>query len=564
VQILALLLFLYLFAAATFMNPMPGLADLFYRLDPLVALTAMLAGRAFISGLGLAAVTLLLTVVFGRVWCGWLCPMGTTLDLVAPGRRARRALPRPPGERWRAIKYVLLIFLLAAAVFGSQSFLFLDPITLMTRTLANAVWPALRSAIYAVEAFLYQFEFLWGGLDAVHQAMVYPLFRDEGGVYILAVPVLLFFAGILSLNWIAERFWCRYLCPLGGLLGLFSRVALFRRVVGEQCTGCAACSRRCPTGTINPGQGFASAPAECTVCYDCIEACPRDGVAFHWHLPFAKIHPAGSPGASPRAAIPGRLASTGEEGGDARPITEPDPSPRQAIHGNFLPWKPAPSQPYDPGRREALGAIGAAMLWSALSGVEPIQKRQPADLIRPPGASQTAFEELCIRCNECVKICATQGLQPSFLEAGWQNALTPRLVPRLGYCSYNCNACGQVCPSGAIPNLTLEAKRLVPIGLARVDRNRCLPWAYGIDCIVCEEACPLGKKAIELEVAEIVNGSGETVTVQRPYVIKERCIGCGVCEYQCPMGGEAAIRVFAYTEVGGFLGDDPNFGKQEN
>jgi len=168
-----------------------------------------------------------------------------------------------------------------------------------------------------------------------------------------------------------------------------------------------------------------------------------------------------------------------------------------------------------------------------------------------------------VRCNECVKVCETQGLQASFLEGGWQNLLTPRLVPRLGYCSYSCNACGQVCPTGAIPNLALEAKRHTLIGLARVDRSRCLPWVYGIDCIVCEEACPLGDKAIKLEVTQMANGAGEQVTVQRPYVIKELCIGCGVCEYQCPMGGEAAIRVFAYTEVGGYYGDDPNFGKKE-
>ncbi len=478
---------------------------------------------------------------------------------------------KPPGERWRTVKYVLLFVLLAAAVFGNQSLLFLDPITLLTRTLVNSIWPALRSAVYALEAFLYQFNFLWPGLDGVHQAVVYPLFKDEQSVYALAVPIFLFFAGIVALNWVAERFWCRYLCPLGGLLGLLSRVALFRREVDPQCTSCAACSRRCPTGTIDPEQNYASDPAECTVCYDCVEACPRDGNAFRWHLPFVKNSPIDPSDLSRRGelpfhAIPGRRlasSSTAEAGRDTRPTEESVKDTAEHPSVPHLPWKLSASQPYDLSRREALGAIGIAAIGVALAGVEPIQKRQPAELIRPPGALHSAFEELCIRCNACVKVCATQGLQPSFLEGGWQNALTPRLVPRLGACSYSCNACGQVCPSGAIPDLTLEAKQHVPIGLARVDRNRCLPWVYGIDCIVCEEACPLGDKAIKLEVTEMANGRGEQVTVQRPYVIKELCIGCGMCEYQCPMGGEAAIRVFAYTEVGGYFGDDPTFGKKE-
>jgi formate hydrogenlyase subunit 6/NADH:ubiquinone oxidoreductase subunit I len=205
--------------------------------------------------------------------------------------------------------------------------------------------------------------------------------------------------------------------------------------------------------------------------------------------------------------------------------------------------------------------IGLASAWTALAAVEPIRKRQPADLIRPPGAVELNFESLCIRCNECVRVCPTQGLQASFIEGGWQNMLTPKLSARLGYCSYNCNACGQVCPTAAIPPLTLEEKRHTPMGLARVDRDRCLPWAYNVDCIVCEEACPLGSKAIKLDIAEVTNGAGEKLTIKRPYVIKELCIGCGMCEHQCPMGGEAAIRIFAYTEAGGYFGDDPNFGK---
>ncbi len=512
VQILALLFFIYVFVFATFMNPLPGLAEIFYRFDPLVALTAMLAGRVVLAGLALSGITVVATLLFGRVWCGWICPMGTTLDILKPMRRSQKNVPKPPSEKWRGIKYLLLVFMVVAALFGNQSLLFLDPITILTRTLANSIWPEVAAGVYAAEKFLYQFDALWKPLDAIHQAVIYPIFNDTLSVYPLAVPLLLFLAGIVALNWWAERFWCRYLCPLGGLLGLLSRFSFFRRVVGEECTSCAMCSRSCPTGTIDPERGFASDPAECTVCYDCVSACPKGGTDFQWQLPH---------------------------------------------------WKPAAHQSYDLSRREVLVTMGLSAAWVALSQVEPIEKRAPTDLIRPPGTSLVDFEGLCIRCNECVRVCPTQGLQASFLEAGWRNMLTPRLNPRIGYCNYGCTACSQVCPTGAIPKLTLEEKRHVPIGLARVDRNRCLPWAYNVDCIVCEEACPISNKAIKLEVAEVVNGRGENVSIKRPYVVKELCIGCGMCEYQCPMGGDAAIHVFTYTEAGGYFGNDPTFGAAE-
>jgi MauM/NapG family ferredoxin protein len=220
-------------------------------------------------------------------------------------------------------------------------------------------------------------------------------------------------------------------------------------------------------------------------------------------------------------------------------------------------WKPARWHDYDPGRREVLSGLGVAAVGVALAGVEPITERQPATLVRPPGATLTDFTTLCVRCSECVRVCPTQGLQPSLFEGGLQNLLTPRLVSRLGYCDYSCNACGEVCPTGALPRLALEQKRATVMGLARVDQNRCLPWAYGIPCIVCEEACPTPDKAIRLEETEVLNGQGERVTVQQPYVLQELCIGCGICEYQCPMGGEAAIRVFAPTDTGGLPGVAP-------
>ena len=138
----------------------------------------------------------------------------------------------------------------------------------------------------------------------------------------------------------------------------------------------------------------------------------------------------------------------------------------------------------------------------------------------------------------------------SLFESGIQNLLTPRLVPRLGYCDYNCTACSQICPSGAIPLLSLEGKQSTPIGLARVDTNRCLPWAYQTTCIVCEEACPLPEKAIWLIDEEVEDANGNKILLRKPQVDRTLCIGCGVCEYQCPMGGEGAIRVFTPTETG--------------
>jgi NAD-dependent dihydropyrimidine dehydrogenase PreA subunit len=118
---------------------------------------------------------------------------------------------------------------------------------------------------------------------------------------------------------------------------------------------------------------------------------------------------------------------------------------------------------------------------------------------------------------------------------------SPVLVSRHGYCDYSCNACGQVCPTTAIPKLPLEQKRNEVIGLAIIDEDRCIPFAEDVDCIVCEEMCPVPEKAIELEPHESTNKAGQTLAVLRPKVIEDLCIGCGICEHQCPVDGDAAI-----------------------
>ncbi|PKO12402.1 MAG: hypothetical protein CVU39_24140 [Chloroflexi bacterium HGW-Chloroflexi-10] len=473
-------------------------ASVFQRLDPLTTLTATLAGQVVIIGTFVSLITLLLTLVFGRVWCGWLCPMGTVLDWFKP-KYPRSTDKVQVAEKWRNVKYFLLIFMLVAALLGNQSLLIFDPITVMTRFLATGLWPVIRFVTLSFESFMYQWNFLWPVLDPLHNNVIQPVFGDIAPVFTLAVPLFLFIAVIVGLNWIADRFWCRYLCPLGALLGWISRFAFLRRVVdAEACNGCRQCARLCPTSTIDARRGFESDPAECIVCVDCLVDCKQNGTSFQWQIPH---------------------------------------------------WKPAVSMPYDPTRRQALLVMGSAVVGTALTGVEPILKRQPADLIRPPGARITDFEKLCIRCSACINVCPTQGLQPCLTEGGWQNLLTPKLMPRLGYCNYNCTACGTVCPTGAIPLLSLVTKQTTVIGLARVDRNRCLPWSYATNCIVCEEACPLPDKAIHLEEVEGIDSEGNSILLKRPVVVRTLCIGCGMCEQQCPMGGEAAIRVFSATEL---------------
>jgi polyferredoxin len=499
IQLLSLALFIAIFVYTNAQRPQQFWTDLFSRLDPLLMVSATLAGRAVVVGLTLAGLTLLLTVVLGRVWCGWLCPLGTVLEWLGPRSTRHKA----PPEKLRVVKYLLLFAILFAALLGNQTLIFLDPVTLLNRTLASTVWPALRYAVTQVEQFLYQFSLLWGPLDAIHAAIVQPLFQQVQPVFALTGLIALFLGALVALNWWTERFWCRYLCPLGGLLGLLSKLSLVRREVGEDCALCARCTHQCPTGTIDPLDSYRSDPAECIVCFDCLTDCTREGIGFRWQLPG---------------------------------------------------WRPASWRDYDPTRRQALAAVGVSAVAVALTGVEPIAQRQPATMIRPPGAGLTEFGALCIRCGACVRVCPTQGLQPSLFEGGVQNVLTPRLVPRLGYCNHGCNACGQVCPTEAIPPLTLDEKQKVVIGLASIDVGRCLPWAYDIPCIVCEEVCPVADKAIVLDEVEVLDPQGQALLLQRPRVLLDLCIGCGICEYQCPMGGEAAIRIYAPTDFFGETG----------
>jgi ferredoxin len=490
VQALALIAFVGLFLLSR--AGLSGeVANVPMRLDPLMVAATSLAARTFLVGSVLALLTVVLTLLFGRALCGWLCPLGTVLDMFPLTTRRGRRFAVP--EIWRRAKYVLLAVILGAALLGNLTLLFLDPLSILLRTLTTAVWPALDQIVTGVESLLSPIPGFDGPttwLDSAVRPLVLPA---EQLSYQDALIFAGFFVGLVSLNVFAPRFYCRYLCPLGGLLGLISRVAVFRRTTRESCSSCGICAEDCPTGTIDPARNYASDPAECSVCMKCVEGCPLGASQFK----------------------PALSAAAG--------------------------------QPYDPGRREFLMALGGAAVGVALFRVDLLAKRESPFLLRPPGAREMDPDVValtsCTRCNECVRVCPTGALQPAVFQAGLQGLGTPVLVPRLGYCDYSCNACGQICPTQTIPAVDLEEKRQLVIGKAFIDESRCIAWSDHRLCIVCEEMCPVPEKAIQLEVRDVWTPDG-TVSLPLPHVERDLCIGCGLCEYRCPVSGDSAIRVY--------------------
>jgi formate hydrogenlyase subunit 6/NADH:ubiquinone oxidoreductase subunit I len=140
-----------------------------------------------------------------------------------------------------------------------------------------------------------------------------------------------------------------------------------------------------------------------------------------------------------------------------------------------------------------------------------------------------------------MKACPTNALQPALAEAGPEGLWTPVLVPRVGYCEYYCSLCSQVCPTGAIRELTVPEKTQVRIGTAWIDKDRCLPYALGRPCIVCEEHCPTSPKAIKFVMVETKRADGTLAVQKAPVIDLDLCIGCGICENKCPVMDLPAI-----------------------
>ncbi len=486
----------------------PFIYNLLPRLSIHLGLATSLAAGKLLDSFFLSFIVIGLTLLLGRFFCGWICPMGITIDATDRifNRGKKNCFTGRGGKRnIKPYKFIVLILSLAVALGGVHVAGIIDPLSLIFRTYSSVLYPYFDSSTKYLFTQLYGVPVVNSVTEPVYSLLKSHILDYRNIMFLGHLKLFFFFLAIIALSFFARRFWCQSLCPLGASLSLFSRVASFRRGVdGEKCTNCLRCERECRMNAIYRG-GEGTYEGECIKCFECLKSCEFDAVSFGFCNPFLK-KPAG------------HLDNTS---GKERKETGPDISRRGLIY-----------------------SIVSSAIAIPLLKMKPGYARDHAHLIRPPGAlPEEKFLDRCIRCNECMKVCPTNALHPTIFEGGPEGIFTPRLIPRLGYCEKNCVLCTQICPTDAIKELKIADKETTIFGTAYFIRDLCIPWSEQINCIVCEEVCPTRTKAIRFRESVVLNKDGKRVRVKHPYVIERLCIGCGVCENKCPVPGSGGIRV---------------------
>jgi len=531
--------------------------DWFFQLDPLVAIGTILTTHTLYWPLLWALATVVLTLIFGRFFCGWVCPFGSLHHFVAfLGRRSKKLLQKVQLNRYRKaqrVKYYVLITLLALAAFPSAAATLqvgiLDPIAVITRSFNLVLLPV---------------------LDSSANLITIPRRFYEGGWLISAI-----FLTAILLNLVVPRFYCRFICPLGALFGVIDRFAIWR--IGKkqsECINCKLCEQDCEGGCEPAGKIRIS---ECVLCFNCLDSCNHDVIGYQ-----SKPSAAGEvidPDISRRGFVLSLVSGLLGVG---------------AIRlGNKLGsnWYYKVIRP--PGSLAEEEFLKRCIKCGQCMRVCPTNVIQPAgfeggleNLWTPVLNNRIGSSGCQLNCVACGQVCPTSAIRPI------------KLAEKLGVNEF----------SEAGP---------IKIGTAFVDRSRCLPWAMDKPCIVCEENCPLSPKAIftreefvtirdgvltakqveddtikivenHLKPAALASGDyycaiseGQRrkivantensikittdeqverlvaqsskielqVRLQRPYIDIERCIGCGVCEHECPVSGKKAIRISAEGET---------------
>lgn len=440
------------------------------------------------TGVGLIAagflVIMLINLLFGRVYCSTVCPLGVFQDIVTffSKRLRKKKFRFKYSKPYNILRYGILVLVVVFLVFGSITLLsLLDPYSVYGRFASDFFHPVYVLGNNLLAIILEKFNF-------------YALYVSEikkVNWLTLIIPAVFFIAVV----WLAikyGRLYCNTICPVGSFLGLLSKVSLFRlKIDNSSCTHCGLCSFSCKASCINVKTQEIDF-SRCVACYNCISSCNSNSVKykFAW-VPFKKSSQATT-----------------------------DKSKR-----DFL-------------LKSAIITAGAAgindIVKAAANKTKKLKPYKKKFLVTPPGSKNVHhFAEKCTACHLCVSACPTGTLKPRFFESGISGLLQPFIDATASFCNFECTRCSEVCPTGAILPIAKEEKKLTQVGVVNFIIENCVVYTNNTACGSCSEHCPT-------QAVKMVPYKGK-LTI--PEVNQEICIGCGACEYACPVRPYRAIYV---------------------
>lgn len=444
---------------------------------------------------GIIVLLILLTLVFGRVYCSVICPMGVFQDVISwlSGQRKKKKYRFSYSPAKNILRYTVLTLFVIAVIAGIGSFVaLLAPYSSYGRIANNLFAPIYQ---WGNNVFAYFAE----------RAESYAFY--ETSVWMKSLPTFVIavvtFIAIVVLAWRNGRTYCNTICPVGTVLGFLSRFALFRISIDtEKCNACGLCSRKCKAACID-GKRHTVDYSRCVACMDCLDTCKHGAISYRWF----------------------KLETQTKNAEQTRSV---DKEQINEARRSFL---------------TATAILATATTLKAqekkvdggLAAIEDKKIPKRATPILPPGAlSARDFTRHCTACQLCVSVCPNEVLRPS---TDLMKLMQPEMSYERGYCRPECTKCGDVCPAGAIHPTTAADKSATQIGHAVWIKKNCIPLTDGVECGNCARHCPAG--AIQMVPSDPQQEDSPKI----PVVNTERCIGCGACENLCPARPFSAIYV---------------------
>ena len=378
---------------------------------------------------------MVLTLLFGRIYCSTLCPLGIYQDVVT--RVANRFKPKKKRMLHynKPFNWLRYGFLLVVGLFFTAGITY--PLALLD---PYSNWGRISNEIFGKSE-----QFIHNGLSGIFpESVYYRVFAYFSiGAFLFALAMLLM---VTILSAFRGRLYCNTVCPVGSFLGLASKFALFRPVINtELCNNCKLCSMKCKSQCIDI-ENHTIDETRCVACLNCMSTCKKDAISYRF--------------AWKKRPLENEVVAKYNKEGRRRAIL-------------------------------TMGVLGTAITARAFNWVSPIGKPTKITGVVPPGAISLEHLKLkCTGCQACISACPNGIIRPAAMEYGIDGMFLPVIGFDHHFCAFDCNICTTVCPNGALIPHKVEEKKLIQMGVVRFDIEKCIPYTDGTDCGACDEHCP--------------------------------------------------------------------------